>query len=207
VSELRQKLLSCTVENKEKTDFLRTFYSGLGREDFYRRAEIAFLNQAALQEALQSLERKRRDGQLNNANIVRMVRNYFFEMSVVIFEMARVLSPGGYVVMVNDNVRYAGEEAPVDLILSDFAAAAALSVESIWTLGTGKGNSSQQMSKHGRAELRKSVCVWRKEPSVGEIRNIEIGGSHVKPVARRAPDLGRTRHLRAASDLLCQKIE
>ncbi len=47
--------------------------------------------------------------------------------------------------MVNDNVQYCGEEVPVDLILSDFAASAGLMVENIWVLPQGKGNSSQQM--------------------------------------------------------------
>jgi hypothetical protein len=207
VSELRQKLLSCTVENREKMGFLEALYSDLGRKAFYQKAEAAFLNQRALQEVLQSLEKKRRDGQLNNSNIVRMVRNYFFEMSLVAFEIARVLSPGGRVVMINDNVRYAGEEVPVDLILSEFAAAAGLSVESVWTLGTGKGNSSQQMGKHGRAELRKSVCVWRKGPSEDKGKKVDDGGSHVKPVAERTSRLGGIRQLRPARDLLCQETE
>jgi len=80
----------------------------------------------------------------------------------VVFELARVLRPGGRVVMVNDNVRYAGEEVPVDLVLSDFAASFGLHVEHIWALARGKGNSSQQMGAHGRQELRKCVYVWHK---------------------------------------------
>ncbi len=64
--------------------------------------------------------------------------------------------------MVNDNVRYAGEEVPVDLILSDMAESFGLKVRHIWTLGRGKGNSSQQMGNHGRSELRKCVYVWEK---------------------------------------------
>ncbi len=64
--------------------------------------------------------------------------------------------------MVNDNVRYQGAHLPVDLILSDFAQAAGLDVETIWVLPRGKGNSSQQMARHGRQELRKCVYVWRK---------------------------------------------
>ena len=65
-------------------------------------------------------------------------------------------------VMVNDNVRYAGVVIPVDLILSDFAEAAGFNVEKIWVLPRGKGNSSQQMGRHGREEVRKCVYVWRK---------------------------------------------
>jgi tRNA G46 methylase TrmB len=91
-----------------------------------------------------------------------MVQNYFFEMCLVVLELARILKPGGKMVMVNDNVRYAGEEVPVDLILSDMAASSGLHVRNIWTLPRGKGNSSQQMGVHGRSELRKCVYVWEK---------------------------------------------
>jgi len=64
--------------------------------------------------------------------------------------------------MVNDNVRYAGEEVPVDLILSDIAETFGLTTRHIWILDRGKGNSSQQMGNHGRSELRKCVYVWEK---------------------------------------------
>jgi hypothetical protein len=101
-------------------------------------------------------------GELNNSNIPGMVENYFFEMNLVIRQLARVLAPGGRVVMVNDNVQYHGEEVPVDLILSDLAVSAGLSVDAIWVLSKGKGNSSQQMGTHGRRELRKCVYVWHK---------------------------------------------
>ena len=130
------------------------------REDFLQKAILAFENHNALQEVLYWLNTYNGEGQLNNSNIPRMIANYFLEMALVIFEMSRVLKPGGKVAMVNDNVRYAGEEIPVDLILSDFAEAAGLSTRNIWVLGTGKGNSSQQMGKYGRAELRKCVYVW-----------------------------------------------
>jgi hypothetical protein len=72
-----------------------------------------------------------------------MVRNYFFELALVIFECARLLKPGAPFVMVNDNVRYSGATIPVDLILSDFAEQAGFDVEVIWVLPTRKGNSSQ----------------------------------------------------------------
>ncbi len=162
VKHLRQQMLSCTVENKEKVESLVTQYADMKREDFLQKAIFAFENHQALQEVLYWLNTYNGEGQLNNSNIPRMIANYFLEMALVIFEMSRVLKPGGKVAMVNDNVRYAGEEIPVDLILSDFAEAAGLSTRNIWVLGTGKGNSSQQMGKYGRAELRKCVYVWEK---------------------------------------------
>ena len=91
-----------------------------------------------------------------------MVKNYFFEMNFIIKELSRVLKPGGKVVMVNDNVRYNGDEIPVDLILSEFARHAGLRTEVIWILERGKGNSSQQMGIHGRKEMRKCVYLWSK---------------------------------------------
>lgn len=162
VKELRQTLLSATVENKSKRDQLRDCYKFHGKEEDYFEACRAFDGQAALHEVLTILYDARRQGLLNNSNIPCMVENYFFEMNVVIRELARVLKPGGRVIMVNDNVRYQGEEIPVDLILSDFAEAAGLDVEHIWVLRRGKGNSSQQMRSFGRKEIRKGIYVWYK---------------------------------------------
>ncbi len=162
VKQLRQTMLSCTVENKDKQAALAAMYRSLGRAPDFVEVDNVLQEQEALQEILSILEAYRERGELNNANIARMVRNYFYEMSFVIYEMARVLKPGGSVIMVNDNVRYAGEEIPVDLILSDFAESFGLKVKHIWTLKRGKGNSSQQMGSHGRSELRKCVYIWEK---------------------------------------------
>jgi len=161
--ELRQCLLSCTVENKEKVGQLAKKYEEANATHRYVSAIRAFDQQAALQEVLRLLESAGRQGQLNNSNIPRMVRNYFLESSVVIHELARIVRPNGHVVMVNDNVQYIGQEIPVDLILSDMAEKAGFVTKHIWTLGRGKGNSSQQMGAHGRNELRKCAYVWRKE--------------------------------------------
>ena len=162
LKNLRQTLLSATVENKGKREQLLTEYRVGGKENFYSLAVNAFYNQRALHEILEILYQARDRGELNNNNIPNMVENYFFEMNIVIYELARLIKPGGHVVMVNDNVRYHGEEIPVDLILSDLAASAGLKVECIWVLPRGKGNSSQQMGAYGRNELRKCVYVWRK---------------------------------------------
>jgi len=156
IRELRQTMLSCTVENRDKIG-LETHFS----DSVFRRASSAFESQQLLQKIIRYLEVCRSEGFLNNTGIPRMVRNYFFEMALVVFESARVLKPGAPFVMVNDNVRYQGAHIPVDLILSDFARQAGFEIEAIWVLPRGKGNSSQQMGLHGRQEIRKCVYVWR----------------------------------------------
>jgi hypothetical protein len=83
-------------------------------------------------------------------------------MNLIIAELARVLKPKGKIIMVNDNVRYNGDEISVDLILSEFGAKIGLKTDYIWMLERGKGNSSQQMGTHGRQELRKCVYLWSK---------------------------------------------
>jgi hypothetical protein len=64
--------------------------------------------------------------------------------------------------IVNDNVQYGGIQVPVDYITCDIARDIGFSVDHIWNLPSGKGNSSQQMAIHGRQEVRKSVYVLRR---------------------------------------------
>jgi hypothetical protein len=162
VKSLRQALLSATVENKTKRDYLRGFYRKRNQEHRFEDVLAVFASQKALHEVLGILYRLRDEHKLNNSNIPSMVENYFLEMCFVVHELARVTALGGNVVMINDNVQYHGEEIPVDLILSDFAELAGLHVQAIWVLARGKGNSSQQMGIHGRNELRKCAYVWSK---------------------------------------------
>ncbi len=162
IKTLRQHMLSCTVENRAKTGCLRRLYKQHGRDSAFERVMQVFKEQEALQEVLDILREFGSAGKLNNANIPNMVNNYFLEMVFVVYEMARLLKSGGKIVMVNDNVRYAGEEIPVDMILSDVAEQFGMRTKYIWVLARGKGNSSQQMGTHGRSELRKCVYVWEK---------------------------------------------
>lgn len=151
---LRQAMLSCTVENKEKRL--------LDENPAWRAALAACDGIPLLQEILRYLDYKRDRRELNNPGIARMVRGYFYEMACVIYECRRVLRRGGVMFMVNDNVRYAGASVSVDVILSAIAERLGLRVEAILVLPQGKGNSSQQMGAHGREALRKCVYVWRK---------------------------------------------
>lgn len=157
IRDLRQAMMTCTVENREKEN-LDQFFS----QDIFQKANKAFEGQKELQTIIKYLEEKKASKELNNPGIARMVKNYFYETALIIFESARLLKSGAPFVMVNDNVRYAGANIPVDLILSDIAQSASFDVEKIWVLPTGKGNSSQQMGAHGREELRKCVYIWRK---------------------------------------------
>ncbi|MEW6208056.1 MAG: site-specific DNA-methyltransferase [Acidobacteriota bacterium] len=154
LTEMRQQMLSCTVENRAK-DLLRM-------NPRWREAIAAADDQKLLQAILKYLEDQKAQGKLNNNGIPRMVRGYFYEMACVISECLRVMKPRAPLVMVNDNVRYAGASISVDLILSDIAERLGFVVEKIFVLPNGKGNSSQQMGAHGRDVLRKCVCILRK---------------------------------------------
>jgi DNA modification methylase len=152
--QLRQQMLSCTVENRAK--------DLLAMNPNWSVAIAAADKQELLQTILRYLEEQRAEGYLNNSGIPRMVRGYFYEMACVIAECARVLKPNAPLIMVNDNVRYAGASISVDMILSHIAESLGFRVEKILVLPKGKGNSSQQMGQHGRALLRKCIYVWRK---------------------------------------------
>lgn len=151
ITAMRQRLLSATVENRSKRRELTIRY---------RDALALFDRHEAIAEITESLEAANARGELANPNVIRLVRNYFMEMTVVIGELARVCKPGASVFMVNDNVQYHGEEVPVDLILSDLAEQFGFQTRLIWTLARGKGNASQQMGRFGRRELRKCVYWW-----------------------------------------------
>lgn len=154
LSKLRQEMLSCTVENKTK--------SLLHINPLWDTVIEIVRNQELLQNILKYLEDQKSLGNLNNSGIPRMVSGYFTEMSCVIAESARLLKPHAPLIMVNDNVRYAGVSISVDLVLSDIAEKLGFLIEKILVLPNGKGNSSQQMGEHGRESLRKCVYIWRK---------------------------------------------
>ena len=152
---LRQAMLSCTVENKAKA------LIALNTE--WQTAISICDGLPLLQGILNYLDYKKDKKELNNSGIARMVRGYFYEMACVIQECYRVLDRNGMMFMVNDNVRYAGAAISVDTILSKIAEDIGFQIEKILVLPQGKGNSSQQMGKHGRDVLRKCVYVWKKD--------------------------------------------
>ncbi|NJD52720.1 MAG: site-specific DNA-methyltransferase [Candidatus Methanoperedens sp.] len=154
LTNLRQQMLSCTVENRAK-DLLMINHQ-------WAKAIEAADHQELLQAILRYLDDQKDQDKLNNNGIPRMVRGYFYEMACVIAECSRVMKKNALLFMVNDNVRYAGASISVDMILSSIAERLGFNVEKILVLPNGKGNSSQQMGEHGRDALRKCVYVWRK---------------------------------------------
>lgn len=152
--DLRQHMLSCTVENRAK-DLLKI-------NPHWSEAITTADHQELLQAILKYLDDQKAQGMLNNNGIPRMVRGYFYEIACIIAECSRVIKPKSLLFMVNDNVRYAGAGISVDMILSNIAEKLGFQIEKILVLPNGKGNSSQQMGKHGRELLRKCVYVWRR---------------------------------------------
>lgn len=155
IKKLRQTLLTCTVENKPKE------FKWLDL-NIKKSVDKAFNKQACLLKIISFLKNEVDNGVLNNKGIKTMVEGYFYDSTVHLAQMSKKLKSGAYYVMVNDNVQYNGLEVPVDLLLCEIASCFGLRTEKIWVLPKGKGNSSQQMKKHGRSELRKCVYVWKK---------------------------------------------
>ena len=162
IKELRQTLLSCTVESKSKIDILKEHYNKIGRiSDFEKIFNIVKENKA-LNEVNAALQARNANGEINNKGILRMVNGYFLELSFLFAELYRVCKTGARVAFVNDNVRYAGEVIPVDYLCTSLAENLGFKPIKIYTLKQKKGNSSQQMAKYGKVAIRKSITIWQK---------------------------------------------
>jgi hypothetical protein len=99
-------MLSCTVENRAKDLAMNPAWHAVAATD----------RQQLLQRILTYLE-EQKELDLPRRWHPRMVRGYFYEMACVIADCARVLKPNAPLIMVNDNVRYAGASVSADLIL------------------------------------------------------------------------------------------
>ncbi|GKX53904.1 hypothetical protein SOASR030_00160 [Leminorella grimontii] len=155
IRSLRQTLLTCTVENKPKE------FEWIERKTI-ENIDIIFSKQKCLQDVINFLKSEAELGKLNNKGIQTMVKGYFYDSAVHLSQAASKMKSGSYYIMINDNVKYNGLDIPVDLLLSEIAFEFGLKTEKIWVLPKGKGNSSQQMKKHGRSELRKCIYIWKK---------------------------------------------
>jgi site-specific DNA-methyltransferase (cytosine-N4-specific) len=162
IFRLRQQLLSCTVENRSKAEELREFYASIGQESRWQGIVRVIQGNAALREINQALALRNLRGDINNAGVLSMIDQYFAELAFVYAELFRTCRRDAYVAFVNDNVRYAGEIIPVDLLSTELAEGIGFEPVKVYVLPQRKGNSSQQMGKFGRVALRKSITIWRK---------------------------------------------
>ena len=162
ITNLRQNLLSCTVENKSKMDSLKQYYSEISKPSFYEKTVDIINSNKSLNEIKTTLLERDKHGDINNKGVLRMVDGYFAELTFVYAELYRLCKKGAKVAFVNDNVRYGGEVIPVDFISTELAEQIGFTPVKIISLKQQKGNSSQQMKKFGRVALRKSITVWEK---------------------------------------------
>ncbi|GHV15191.1 hypothetical protein AGMMS49938_12810 [Fibrobacterales bacterium] len=162
IKKLRQELLSCTVENKPKIEYIKENYEALGKKkDFDNILKIIEKNKT-LAEVNHSLAERSINGDINNRGVLRMIDGYFTELTFIYAELFRLCKSGAKVAFVNDNVRYGGEVISVDFISTELAEQIGFKPVKVYSLKQQKGNSSQQMAKFGRVALRKSITVWEK---------------------------------------------
>ena len=162
LKQMRQDLLSCTVESRPKIEVLRKFYNKIGAIDRFESILSDINSNEAFQEIKSALNKRKEMGELNNNGVIRMVEGYFTELAFIYAELFRICKSGALVAFVNDNVRYGGEVIPVDFLSTSFAEQFGFVPEKVYCLKQQKGNSSQQMAKYGRVALRKSIVIWRK---------------------------------------------
>ncbi|MCP4706785.1 MAG: modification methylase, partial [candidate division Zixibacteria bacterium] len=109
VFDLRQRQISCTVENKPKLDELEKFYQSIGQSNRFTQISDVVHNNKALAEINTALAVRNKRGDVNNRGVLTMIDQYFTELTFVFAELHRVCCSGAGIVFVNDNVRYAGE--------------------------------------------------------------------------------------------------
>lgn len=106
-------------------------------------------------------DRIRAMGAVRDPRLPRMVRGYFRDMDHVLRELKRVVKPGGLIVLVVGDVRFAGQLLPVGDLLKQLASRAGLTDASHRTARF-RGNSAQQMKTHGRVASPEWILSWTK---------------------------------------------
>lgn len=162
IFNLYQGQLSCTVENKPKLDELTEFYQSIGQYRRYARIADIVQSNDALAEINAALQIRNERGEINNTGVLTMIAQYFAELTFIFAELHRVCHKDAHIAFVNDNVRYAGEIIPVDVLTANLAEQVGFEPIKVYVLPQWKGNSSQQMGRFGREALRKSITIWKK---------------------------------------------
>ncbi|MHA1540427.1 MAG: site-specific DNA-methyltransferase [Alphaproteobacteria bacterium] len=151
---LRQTMLSCTLENRQK-DLLAINKNWTDILSYCSEHNI--LN--TLKDYLLNLEKI---GKLNHTGIPHMIDAYFKEIACLIFESARILEKGGYMFMFSSNLMYSRAYVPVDIMFSDIAKQCGFEIDEIIILPPEREKRNRHMGLYRQDSLRKSVSVWRK---------------------------------------------
>jgi len=162
IKNLRQCLISCTVESISKLSLLKEYYNSINASNRFNYILNHVQSNNSFKEVMMALNLRINHGDLNNNGVIKMIDGYFSELAFVFAELHRICKKGAIVAVVNDNVRYGGEIIPVDFISTSLAEQFGFTPVKIYCLRQQKGNSSQQMKKFGRVALRKSITLWKK---------------------------------------------
>lgn len=118
-----------------------------------RRFDVSQL----LIESMQKINKK----DLNNPRVYEMIEGYFTDMFQFLKSALKVMKPGGNLVLVIGNVRFAGISIPVDQIVVQIAEQTGLRYKDIWTVRL-RGNSPQQMKKFGKIASSENIIFLSK---------------------------------------------
>jgi len=98
--------------------------------------------------------------ELNNENIVEMLKGYFEDMYLTFKGIKRVLKRGGKVAFVISNARYAGISIPTDELMLKVGEMAGLNPLGLYVLRY-RGNSAQQVANYKRNPSRESLIMLK----------------------------------------------
>ena len=90
IKEMRQDLLSCTVESRSKIEDLKQFYDSIGKNERFQFISNTINENEAFKEIMTALEERKKNGDLNNNGVIRMVEGYFTELAFIYAELYRV---------------------------------------------------------------------------------------------------------------------
>ena len=99
--------------------------------------------------------------ELRDPRIQRMLRGYFLDMHLCLGEVKRVCHSGAMMAFVLGNVRYDGRVIRVDEFTAELGERVGLECCEIRTVRW-RGNSAQQMGRHGRVASRESIVMFRR---------------------------------------------
>ncbi len=95
----------------------------------------------------------------SDRRVTKMIEGYFLDLYVALREVRRVCKPNAHVAFVVGNAQYRGVAIPVDELAAELGEQAGLKCDKLLVVRH-RGNSAQQMGRHGRNPSRESVVIF-----------------------------------------------